>query len=317
MRKTALQLLDKCAEDTLLHRADNKDLMDTLSRVDYIFSDIDGTLTGEGSKGLPERVVEILGQLRDVGVATILVSGKPHEEILPIMEALSPELHIDAIYEKGAYKLETAGGHISKSYLLTSPEQEQAVAVLRHKLAEHWQYMKAAHAKERISFGWAGSGKHQSVVSIDVFIGDVPEHYGQLTGLDRDQLKLKDVTILSAIEAELRDFITAECPGWIVIHLGNANFEITPPGIEKDIAIRQTTEFRHAQNVLVLGDSGNDRKMFAIRQDQDAKTAAGLVFHNPAAVELVEDVDFVTFGLANPYPLLDRLLAAKQHATAR
>lgn len=318
MRVTALRLLGETAERALLRRVDAKDPLDMLAQVDCVFSDIDGTLTGEGSKGLPQSAAEYLGRLHEVGVAVILVSGKPYEEIAPIMQSLSPELHVDAIYEKGAYKLDTAAnGRMSKSYLLTSPEQEQAVAKLRDKLVEYWRHMQAAHAKERVSFGWAGSGKHQSVVSIDVFAGDVPEYYERLVGLDRDRLKLKDAAILSAIEAELQAFVADEHPGWIVVHLGNANFEIAPPGIEKDVAIRQTAEFQQAQAVLVLGDSGNDRKMFAMRQGRDTKTAAGLVFHNPAAVGLVEDVDFVTFGLANPYPLFDCLLAAKLHAAQR
>lgn len=318
MHETALQLLREAAETALLRRVDDNDPLAALAQVDCIFSDIDGTLTSEGSKGLPERAINYLRRLRGAGVAIILVSGKPYEEIAPIMQALPAELHVEAIYEKGAYTLETsADGQLSKSYLLTSPSQEQAVMTLRDKLTQHWQTMSAAHAHERISLGWAGSGKHQSVVSIDIFTGDVPENYMQLTGPDRDRLKLKDPTLLSAIEAELRAFVESQCPGWLVVHLGNANFEIAPPGIEKDMAIRQTAEFKQARRVLVLGDSGNDRKMFAIRRDRDTKTAAGLVFHNPATAELVEDADFVTFGLANPYPLLDQLLAAKLPAVTR
>jgi len=120
---------------------------------------------------------------------------------------------------------------------------------------------------------------------------------------------LKNTTLLAALETEIREFIDAHYPNWGVIHLGNANFEITPPGIEKDIAVQQTPEFQKARGVLVIGDSGNDRKMLALRRHD--KVAAALVLHNEAMAELTEAVDFITVGLANPYPLFDCLLAAK------
>lgn len=311
--ETASRLLGEQAKRALLQRSDSgRDLTHMLGEVDCVFSDLDGTLTGEGLRTLPPQAATYLAKLRQAGITIMLVSGKPYEEIAPLMQALPQDLRVSAIYEKGAYKLvANTEGTFSKTYLLSSPKLEQEVAALRRLVAQHWQTMETMHVGEYIRFGWAGSGKHQSVISIDMFAGEAPKQYERLVGTERDQLKLKDPALLTAIEAELRAFVDANRPGWSVVHLGNANFEIAPPNIEKDTAIKQTPEFRRARGVLVLGDSGNDRKMFALRQD--ARTAAGLVLHNPAAVALTAEVDYVTFGMANLYPLLDCLLAAKAH----
>ena len=312
IRATALRLLQKQAAGTLLCRTNSgEDMTAVLNNVDCIFSDVDGTLTLEGATVLPNRAIEYLGRLRDAGVSVVLVSGKPHEEIASLLQTLPLELHVSALYEKGAYRSDVdATGQWSNTYLLGTPELEQTAAALRRRMPEIWRNIQNGHI-ERISFGWAGSGKHHSLLSIDVFTGDVPERYELLTGVDRDRQKLKDAGLLSRIEAELRAYVDTHCPGWIVVHLGNANFEIAPPGMEKDIAVRQTSEFKKARSILVLGDSGNDRSMFALRQKP--KVVSGLVLHSPAAAELAEVVDFITFGMANPYPLFDCVLAAKAH----
>ena len=53
----------------------------------------------------------------------------------------------------------------------------------------------------------------------------------------------------------------------------------------------------------MIGDSGNDQHMFSLRNI--AKVQAALVLHNDANIGLVDEVDFATFGMANPYPLFD------------
>jgi len=309
MRAEALNLLNADSSDTLLQRAGgNRDSRALLGQVDCIFSDIDGTLTQEGATVLSPQVVEYFSRLRDAGVTVILVSGKPYEEIVPLMQALPAGLGVSAIYEKGAYRLDAnPGGVWSTTYLLDNHNLEQTAAELRRRMPDLWKDLQAKHVHERLSFGWAGSGKHRSLLSIDVFVGDVPPDYTRLTGADRDMLKLKDADLLAALETDMLEFVNANYPSWSVVHLGNANFEIAPPGIEKDIAVQQTPEFQEARGVLVLGDSGNDRKMLALRRDDNV--VAGLVLHNPATIGLVDEVDFVTFGVANPYPLLDCLLA--------
>ncbi len=309
-RQTALKLLHESNSNVLLYWNNiSSTPADILSKVDAIFSDIDGTLTSEGSSSLPPLIVEYFRKLHNAGIPVTLVSGKPYEEIAPLITALPPELGVRAIYEKGAFELYVAAdGMLVQTHLLSTPELTETATTLRPLMVRHWRTMEATYASEHVSFGWAGTGKHRSVLSIDVFSGEVPKQYELLTGAKRDQLKLKNTALLAAIESDLRTFVDANCRGWQVVHLGNANFEIAPPGIEKDKAIKQTNEYKHAQKVLVLGDSGNDRKMLALRQEP--KTVAGLVFHNPATIALVDVADFVTFGIANPYPLLDFVLAA-------
>lgn len=306
---TARRLLLERAKRTLLYRDDGRTLTDMLGGIDCVFSDIDGTLTAEGAAALPPRVVRYMRRLHAAGITVVLVSGKPYEEAAPLIQALPHELQVRAIYEKGAYELEAnTSGQLSPAYLLGSRELEREAMLLRRHLVAFWNRTAAAYASQHVSFGWAGTGGHRSLLSFDVYAGRVPADYQRLIGRERDRLKLKDPAILFAVETELRAFVDSHCPEWDVTHLGNANFEIAPRSIEKDAAILGTPEFRNAQRVLVLGDSGNDQRMMTLRGN--SKIAAGLILHNPAAIALAGVVDFVTFGLANPYPLLDRLLEA-------
>lgn len=310
MRTEALRLFSEQNATTLLKRIENaKDTDALLGRVDCIFSDIDGTLTQEGATALPLRVTDYFRRLHGAGVTVVLVSGKPYEEILPLMQSLPSGLGVSALYEKGGYRLDSdAKGTWLTTYLLSSHDLEHATAELRLRMPDLWKALQAKYAHERICFGWAGSGKHRSLLSVDVFTGDVPADYTNLTGVDRGRLKLQDANLLRALEVEFRKFVNANYPDWGVVHLGNANFEIAPPGIEKDVAVQQTLEFQEARGVLVLGDSGNDLKMLSLRQSGDV--LAGLVFHNSATIRLVDSADFVAFGRANPFPIFDHVFAS-------
>lgn len=142
-------------------------------------------------------------------------------------------------------------------------------------------------------------------MSIDAFQGAAPPHYATMVGSERSALKVKDTQLLARIAYDLAQFLKEYQPSWQVTHLLNGNFELGSKDIAKDGAIKQTECWQRASAVLLLGDGPNDRSMFALRAQ--GKAAAGLVLHREAALALVSDVDFVSFGRANPYPFLTLL----------
>ncbi|QQS18848.1 HAD hydrolase family protein [Candidatus Saccharibacteria bacterium] len=151
------------------------------------------------------------------------------------------------------------------------------------------------------------------MMSIDVLSASAPQNYLALMGAKRDALKIKDPEILQALEQELTAFVNEHVPGWSIVNLGNANFEITPKAIEKDAAIRATSWYRDVSGVLVLGDSANDKAMFTMKNDAEVSVTAGLVLHREASLSLVDGVDCVSFGMANAYPHLRLLYAQRKH----
>ena len=283
-------------------------ISDALNRIDTLFCDLDGTLISEGSTAFPHRLIAYLDRFKRLGLSIIFVSGRPYAEIEPLVTSLPAGFAAKIVYEKGAYQLRLGQNKPNKpEFLLGSDDIEQQAAITRSDFLIWQRSTEEMYKAQGVRFGWAGTGTQKIVLSVDVFAGHVPDNYLSLIGRQRDALKLRDGGLLETIKAELELFANTHCPGWQVISLGNGNFEIAPPDVEKNKAILQTPEFQRASGVLILGDSGNDQQMFTLKDE--TKTRTGLVLHNPAVASLVSEVDFVTFGLANPYPLFDILLS--------
>lgn len=222
-------------------------------------------------------------------------------------------LHI--LYEKGAYEFVRHEGKDSIRQLLATAAIEEDAAALRRMFTRQKIALERACSDAcgtAVTFGWAGSGSHKSLLSIDVFQGIVPSHYRATVGAERAALKVRDPQLLARIARDLERFLHLHQPTWSMVHLMNGNYELGPKDIEKDRAILQTCGWQRAQAVLVLGDSANDCRMFALRSHQ--KAAAGLVLHREAAVPLVGDVDFVSFGIANPIRFLRCLPVHRSHS---
>ena len=168
-----------------------------------------------------------------------------------------------------------------------------------------------------MTLGWGGQGTHQSMLSIDVLGGTPPDDYLQKTGLERDALKVKDAALLGDVAVAVKQFVGEHTNGWNFVDLGNANFEIAPGPIEKDAAIRTLQSRRGSEGILVLGDSANDKAMFRLRHDKEMQVTAGLVLHRAASLPLVDEVDCVSFGMANAGPHLNLLYTARKHLTKK
>lgn len=290
---TAILAIDTTATEAEQH----------LARVDHIFTDADGTLVSEGAEMIDQQVAALVKELAEKGIGTTVVTGKPLAEVEPILKA-APALEF--ICEKGAYTVRQGPLGIQKEYLLSSAALEHEIQQFRAKFE---LYLGTLAKKYNVGFGWAGSGAHTSMISVDVFAAAPPENYLQLRGPERDALKLHDINLQRQVESEVVAWLQTEKPSWRIVNLGNGNTEIAPPGIEKSHAIEASPAFKTARAVLIMGDSKNDEAMFNVKSTRPDKVINGLVLHRKAGLLLLPHADFVTFGMANCAPLLAATLA--------
>ena len=312
--RSALGLLAQPALNTVLSLNQSADeLIHTLRNIDNIFTDADGSLVEMGHNVLSSEYARCIADLSKLNVRTTVVTGKPYSEIERLLHSVPKGLSLRIICEKGAYYLDPdTTGTLRKRYLLSTPELEYSVREFRKIFESEKVSIERRHpgpsGKQQITLGWAGDGTHESVLSIDILAGVPPANYLGIKGIAREQLKVSSLTLRRQVLADLQAFTERHRPGWQVVDLDNANIEITPRCIEKDEAILAMPDFAAAQGVLVLGDSANDARMFGLRRFD--KVRAGLVLHNEKMVELLDTVDFATFGMANLQPVFQLLLAA-------
>jgi HAD superfamily hydrolase (TIGR01484 family) len=289
------------------------DVLTALRTVDHVFTDADGTILDQGMTALSDAYCQDIAKLSALGVRTTIITGKPLTEVIRLVSSLPSGLPVDIIFEKGAYYLERSSlGDAQKRYLLATPEIEAQVGEMKKRLEHERQSIenKYVDAKGRplATIGWAGDGTHTSILSIDILVGTPPNGYLEIKADERARLKITDPVLIRQIVDDLQQFVARYQTGWQLVDLGNANIEIAPSLIEKDEAIMSRQDFMSAKGVLVLGDSNNDRKMFRMRRLD--KVYAGLVLHTEKSTLLAEDVDLISFGIANAYPILSLLLAA-------
>jgi len=307
----AEQLLEKGEHSTLLVIDHTQQAaMEALTQVDHIFADADGTIVNEGTEAFLPDKIELIQQLARLGVGITIVTGKPLAEVVPLRQSLPNEVPINFICEKGAYDVHFDTTGAWREFILSSAEQEQSVAELREQFTDFGKQLVNKYGSDKLGFGWGGSGEHKSALSIDLFAGRPPKDYLTLRGAERNALKLKDASLIEQVEQAIANWAQEQWPDWRIVHLGNANTEITPKGIGKSEAIIESAEFGAARKVLILGDSFNDRGMFNLRRKFTARTLNSLVIHRKTSLPLVDLADFVTFGMANGNPILQATLAA-------
>lgn len=287
--------------------------------IDHIFTDADGTVVSEGATTLDAHKADLVRKLHEQGIGTTIITGKPYPEVEKLHKSLPTDLPISFIYEKGAYELHfDPEGKPIQRYLLSSEALEQSVLSLKQEFADFRDILIQKYSIDKatptLGFGWAGSGAHRSIVSIDIFSCTPPDGYLELIGSYREALKLTDNALLEAVVADITAFVRERQPTWSVIHLGNGNIDVTPDAIEKDTAIAANKPFQDARRVLVLGDTENDRAMFRLRNTYSDKVVAGLVYHRQQAVALLDDVDVASVGMANADPILAAVLAIRTDA---
>lgn len=281
-------------------------LRQRFSAIDRIFSDADGTILSEGLRAIPGNYIQLLRELAGRAVRTTIITGKPLAEVAPLFAAAGTDAPFDVMCEKGAYIASAGGnGSIRIEHLLSSAVLEKEVLDARDAWEAH---ITAIPSEQRpYYFGRSGSGQHRSIISIDIFAAQPPADYLSMVGQSRDAIKLKDAALLAMAETEIEEFFQALKPEWRIVHLGNANTDITPHLIEKDIALEASASFQQASGVLVLGDTNNDRAMFNLTK-RHGNVTAGQVLYRASALGLVEASDAVTIGMANCMPYLLLLL---------
>lgn len=300
------------SSDILLPRSTEQNFRAELSLVDHVFSDADGTIVVDGTTSFSTEKIELFRQLQSRGIGITVVTGKPLTEVAGLQASLPADVSLNFLCEKGAYlaSFDKNGAH--KKYVLSSAALETEVAALK-RLVFTELAPKLEH-KYGVYCGLSGSGAHTSVLGIDLFSERPPENYLELIGEARDRIKLQDQAAINQCEQAIADFVRERHPDWRVVHMGNANTEIAPGPIEKNEAIKRTHEFQKARRVLVLGDSNNDRAMFALNSEAQSKTLAHLVVSRPASGGLIDLVDSATLGMAHADPILAALIDARANS---
>lgn len=269
-----------------------------LTNVDDVFCDLDDTLLLSGTNELGTEVCDEIRALNNREKTVYFVTGKPLEEIQRVINSVPPDLKIKIMLEKGAYYIETGPGASREPVLLLTTQRiVEGIAKLRHDFFS--ELVPKLQTKYPIEIGFAGMGTHRSILSIDIYKPGLPGNYLQLTGKERDELKIPG--------EELRTKIFDEICGWyrrwahaygapefanpVAIDLNNANFEFTAHEIEKDIAIATARRKTGNRVAAYLGDSRNDAKAFAL-STTDPSIRACLVCN--AATPLDELLPFAT-----------------------
>lgn len=312
MDKAQELLVQKPADTILTCGMSADELRAVFASIDTIFTDADGTVVEEGLTTFPAEYADYITKLSKLNIKTTLITGKPYAEIKKLLANLPEGLPMRIIYEKGAYYLEPdSDGVLQKHYLLSSEDLERRMLKLRELYLEHKHEIEEKYIDEkgnpRVTLGWSGSGAHQSLLSIDILAGTPPENYMDIVGVPREALKVKDPELLAKVEADLTEFAHTYEPDWKLVHIGNGNTEIAPDIIEKDVTLMNLPDFKVAKGIMVWGDSMNDLKMFEMRKLP--QVTAGLVLHRERSLDLVNKVDFVSFGMANAKPFFELLLA--------
>lgn len=304
----------KPSDDIISLHLSASNLRERFAMTDYVFSDADGVLVPEGATIMPAPHAEFITQLAACGVGVTMVTGKPLAEVSRIASTLPAGSPLRFLCEKGAYSVKLAeNGKLEKTFVLGSAEHESAVADLREaffsaQASKIIEDTRSESGEQRVWFGLSGSGDHRSILSIDIYGSEPPSNYTELVGAKRDALKLHDEELLTEVETMIEEWVKVIHPDWRVIHLGNANTDIAPGPIEKDLAILKTLEYQQARTVQVWGDTTNDLAMFRLREQHD-KVIAGLVLHREKGKALLSDVDFASYGMANTDPFFRLLLA--------
>lgn len=312
-KSTAERLLDQHNPNTLLAVDLSKaEMAEALAQVDHIFTDADGTIVEDGHEAFTPSKKDLLTKITKLGIGVTVITGKPLAEAVPLRQTLPASVPISFICEKGAYNVHFDSNGAWREFLLSSAEQEDSVLQLREEFLAFKQKLITKYGSETLGIGWGGSGEHKSALSIDLFIGEPPVNYLSLRGAQRDAIKLKYGPLLVQVEHDIAEWAEHRRPGWRVVHVGNANTEISPGGIGKAEAIIESAEFGNARKVLLLGDSPLDKSMLSLHDTFKGKALTGLVLHRKASLPLVDLADFVTFGMANSDPILGALIAARK-----
>ncbi len=305
-------LINTSENDTLVGIDHTKrEVIEILSQVDHIFADADGTLVSDGAEIFTTDKIKLIRQLTSLGVGITIVTGKPFAEVVPLRQTLPADIPISFICEKGAYSVHFGTTGAWREFILSSAAQERSVAELREQFVVFGGALIKKYGSDKLGFGWGGSGEHKSVISIDIFAGQPPQNYLSLRGKERDAHKLQDTGLIKRVEHDIKQWVSDQQPDWRIVHIGNANTEISPGSIGKSEAIVESAEFGAARKVLILGDSSNDRGMFALRGTFPGKVLTGLVLHRKASLPLVDNADFITFGMANSNPILNAIVYAR------
>lgn len=250
-----------------------------LTEINLVCTDLDGT-AATGSYMEP-RALAAMRFLRDLGVTTIPVTGRPHDEVLPLYQNHNDDPGFSqAVGEAGAYLFE---GERS-AFLLSHPQVEEIASEARSRIMAVLSELAPAH---NLTWKPMGFGGHKSCGAWQ---------------FERESRRIKDVEL----HKKLLEQVCERIPEITITSSSIGAIEIiVDPRISKAAGIRTLWERESygATDTMIAGDSQNDSEMFAMAED----VLKVVVVNDHTPLELIKQAHIATVGSANLAPVLEHL----------
>lgn len=299
-QETSVGNLKKNRRDMLYSRLSAEDTAEVFEKIEQIYADLDGTCLEAGTTQFSPEMLQYLRLLQEHGVFVTFVTGKPFGEVDRLLVD-NPDVDLDIIYEKGAFRTVSRDGGFDDMYMLGTDDMETAVNELR----DHFFAVKGEIEQVfQVELILSGSGVHQMVLSLDVVRPD----YKEYPDVSRRDIKVYEPEKLKGIKSWIEAWLQRSYGDkFVLTDLGNANFEIAEPFLNKTAAIEHVHRERAPRGqVLMVGDSGNDEEMFALDFGWTC-----LVRHDQTPERLNDMTDFVIEGEGSAASLFKKIAVAK------
>lgn len=263
----------------LIRMLEHDELVESLSSVEVIYSDLDGTLLGKGGSALTDaagnttaRTIELLLALKEAGRELVIVTGRNRVQTTEIARILQVQTFIG---ELGGFNQHGFGDaktfHFNTGEWADIPEGSTPVKMMDELgIIDHLLELHPGHV-ERVPVQLTNAREVSTLV------------YGSLDAeLDAESISIDGhpVTIIDNGEISLARHPLEITEGLHVYH-------VLPRGISKGEAVRADMRERgiEAQATLALGDSCGDLSMAGVCGH------FGLVANGVEALEVQEMVE--------------------------
>jgi len=290
-REAQMRVAGTIDTNVYLLRGKMESVLAHMRNVEEGMFDVDGTLTGIGTRTLEQKNIEGIQRLRETDMTATGITGRHHGQVAELWQNHPEGTGIDTwLIEQGFYK--TAPG-MAPEYFAGSPALEKYVTDVRTKMAQHLPILEAEHGIQFVTTSAVGYPEaHKSMYSLDA------HHPGT------DQ-KITNSAQHDQILGQFREIWRGYDPEGITAKTGTSSigtFEWTVDGINKEVGILEhlNQTGRNPSRIAIFGDSGNDLAAF-----QSLNDYLKVVIMNPHTKQpLVQNSHLATVGIGNAAPIL-------------
>lgn len=298
---------------TLYSRLSPEETVEVLEDVSTVYADLDGTMLLAGAVEFSPETLDSLDKFNRLGGRVVFVTGKPMTEVMRLAHNTPDHIPLEIVVEKGAYYLtRLPDSEPQIKPLLVTPEMRRDVI----RMKSDFEKIKSNVEKQYgIRIVPAGDGQHVTVLSIDIVDPELENDKSKTI----DQIKIKDKALLGLVKKQIERWLGGKygISKFVLVDLGNGNFEIGFPSVDKQNVIKFSEAARKDRgSAFVVGDSGNDESMVALSKILQ-KLYAGAVVHDNTPESLIEKATFSVRGEGNGCEFLNKIIEAKTRSSGR